>query len=92
MGNIQTIPARDMARNYRTIIAKIKETKEPIILSSQNQPEAAVVPMEDLTKLQELKMQESAQALAKIGQLAKTIKGEAPRDLSQNLDAYTWDE
>jgi PHD/YefM family antitoxin component YafN of YafNO toxin-antitoxin module len=92
MINTQSIPAREMARNYKSIIAKVKQTKEPVILSTQDQAEAAIISLEDLEKLKQLKSQQSAQALQKIGDLAQTIKGEAPRDLSQNLDAYTWDE
>ena len=34
----------------------------------------------------------SAQGLIKIGQLAEKLQIKGPRDLSENLDKYTWDE
>ena|SRR3989344_3688703 len=92
MLNTTTIPARNLQKSYRSIIQSVKAKKGPVILTTQNKPQAALVSLEDLKKLQELKSKNSARALMEVVEKAhELLKDEKlPKDLSINHDYYAW--
>lgn len=87
-----TITARELVRNYKQVFDNIKKTKRPSVVSARREPQVAIVSLEDLEKLNQLKAQQSARGLLRLAELGKKIKGEGPKDLSANLDKYTWDD
>lgn len=84
------VSSRDIVRNYKTIFETVKKTKKPAVVISKKQAQVAIIPMEDLAKLQQIKNKQSTKALF---DLAGTIpKGSGlPADLSEKHDEYTWD-
>ena len=85
-----TVTARELVRNYKRVFDKIKSTKQPAVVSAHKEPQVAIISLEDLEKLNQIEAQLSARGLLKLAELGKKIKGEGPKDLSTNLDKYTW--
>lgn len=92
MLNPNIIPARNLQRSYKSIIEKVKTKKQRVVLTTNNKPQAAIVSLEDLKKLEDLKVKNSAQALLDLATKAQEIlKDEKlPKDLSENHDYYAW--
>jgi PHD/YefM family antitoxin component YafN of YafNO toxin-antitoxin module len=92
------VTARDILRNYKAIITKVKTTKQPAIVVSKKEPQVAIVSMGDLQRLTELdqleRNQRSTKSLLetamKIRELLKDEK--LPKDLSVNHDIYHYEE
>lgn len=89
MLNTHTVTARDILRNYRAIFDKVKKSKQPTVVISQKQPQVAIVPLDDLDKLQALKNKLSTKALFDLAGTIPTGSG-LPKDLSEKHDEYTW--
>lgn len=47
-----TISAREMQRNYKKIFDRVKRTKEPVIVISNNKPQAAIVSLDVIADYQ----------------------------------------
>jgi prevent-host-death family protein len=88
------ITARDILRNYKNIITKVKETKQPALIISQKEPQVAIVSLEDFEKLQNLGYKNSAKSLFDTAlQVRELLKNEnLPADLSERHDFYTYEE
>lgn len=91
-----TVNIRDLSRSPKKIFEEIKNTKQPRQVVSQRKPQAVIVSLETFKEFEELKskqkQQGSALALLKIARMAEQLKSKGPKDLSTNLDKYTWDE
>ena len=55
MLNITTIPARNLQKSYKSILGEVKKKRLPVILTTNNKPQAAIVSLEDLANIQEAK-------------------------------------
>lgn len=90
------VTARDILRNYKKVFANIKKTKQPTVVFSQKEPQVAIVSLEDLEKLQQLRYKNSGQTMLNIAKKVNNILVEAgeklPNDLSTNHDYYVWAE
>ena len=75
------IPARNLQKAYKTIIEAVKLNKQPVVLTMHNQPQAAIIPFEDLEKLRAAK---NAQAALDMLKLANENKEEL-KSLPSNL-------
>ena len=51
MINTNIIPARNLQKSYKSIIEEVKNKKQAVVLTTNNQPQAAIVSLEDLEKL-----------------------------------------
>ena len=91
-----TVNIRDLSRSPKRVFEEVKRTKQPRQVVNQKEPQAVIVSLETFKEFEELKskqkQQGSAMALLKIAQLAEQLKAKGPKDLSANLDKYTWDE
>lgn len=76
-----TIPARNLQKSYKSIIEGVKNKKHPVVLTTKNKPQAAIVSLEDLEKIQEAK---AAQGVLDMINLAKENRKEL-KVLSKNL-------
>lgn len=85
-----TITARDILRNYKEVFDKVKKTKRPAVVMSQKEPQVAIVAIEDLEKLKQLKNKQSTKALLDLAGIIPKGSG-LPSDLSQKHNEYTWD-
>ena len=90
MMNIQTISSREMLRNYKGVVARVQETGEPTLITSQKKPQVLLVSVNDLPVLEEAKGRRSTQATLKLVGLIPTGSG-LPKDLSEKHSDYAWD-
>lgn len=88
------ITTRDLLRNYKRVIEKVKTTKEPAVVVSQQEPQVAIVSLADLEELRTLRDQNSGRALLKtVHRVRAALKDEQlPADLSTRHDEYLWGE
>ncbi len=52
--SINTTSAREVQRNYKSIVKKVKKTNQPVIVISKNEPEVAIVSLELLERYEQL--------------------------------------
>lgn len=50
-----TIPARNLQKSYKSIIEGVKTKKHAVVLTTSNKPQAAIVSLEDLERIQQAK-------------------------------------
>ena len=81
MLNITSIPARNLQKSYKAIIEAVKKGKRAMILTTNDQPQAAIVSIEDL---EELKKAKALQANLDMLKLATESKEEL-KSLPANL-------
>ncbi len=85
-----TVSSRDIVRNYKAIFEKVRKTKNPAVVMNKKQAQVAIIPFEDLAKLQLIKNKQSTKALLDIAGIIPKGSG-LPADLSEKHDEYTWD-
>ena len=90
MLNANIIPARNLQKSYKSIINNVKVKKRAVVLTTNNKPQAAIVSLEDLEKLKDLKSKNSAKALMEVAKkVHEILKDEKlPPDLSQKHNYY----
>ena len=73
-----------------------KELKEKVLIvaNSQGTSQADVIrkALQEGLGTAGFQSNASAQGMIKIGKLAEKLQVKGPKDLSENLDKYTWDE
>lgn len=84
------VTAREMLRNYKKVFEKVKKTKHPTVIVSQKKPQVAIVPLDDLGKLNQLKNKQSTKALLDLAGIIPKGSG-LPSNLSEKHNEYTWD-
>lgn len=90
MLNTVNITARDILRNYKKVFEKVKKTKQPAVVMSQKEAQVAIVSLEDLEKLNQIKNKQSTKALLDLAGIIPKGSG-LPADLSKKHNEYTWD-
>lgn len=58
MINTNIIPARNLQKSYKSIIQEVKTKKQAVVLTTNNRPQAAIVSLEDLERIQQAKAQQ----------------------------------
>jgi prevent-host-death family protein len=88
------ISTRDIQRNYKEIFEQVKQTKKPVVVMNQKEPQVAIVSLDDLDELQKLRRKNSARALLELAaEVHVLLKDEKlPTDLSTRHDYYLWEE
>lgn len=76
-----TIPARSLQRSYKSIIEKVKAKKQPVVLTTNDKPQAAIVSLEDLERLKLAKAAQSALSLLKLASEGREQLKSLPADL-----------
>lgn len=66
MLNINIIPARNLQKSYRSIIDDVKDKKEAVVLTTNKKPQAAIINLEDLERLQQSKAIQSSFDMLKL--------------------------
>lgn len=79
-----------MLRNYKMVFDKVKKTKQPTVVVSKKKPQVAIVPLDDLGKLNQLKNKQSTKALLDLAGIIPKGSG-LPSNLSEKHNEYTWD-
>ena len=80
----------------KTMVYLPKQLKERILViansSGTSQADIIRQALEEGLETSKFQSHASALGLIKIGQLAEKLQAKGPKDLSENLDKYTWDE
>ncbi|MGO8946651.1 MAG: hypothetical protein ACLQUY_03085 [Ktedonobacterales bacterium] len=86
------VTTRDLLRNYKRVINRVKTTREPAVVVSQKKAQVAIVSLTDLDALQDLRYRDSGTALRDMAHRVRAVlKNEhLPADLSVHHDAYLW--
>lgn len=90
MMHINQITTRDLLRDYKRIVERVKRTHEPAVVVSQKEPQVAIVSLDDLEALTALRLQRSTKTLLDLAGAIPKGSG-LPADLSAKHDEYTWD-
>lgn len=86
MLNTSTIPARSLQKSYKSIIEDVKTKKRAVVLTTNNKPQAAIVSLEDLEKIQQARaIQASLDILELAIESRKELKN-LPSDLRERAD------
>lgn len=75
------MPARNLQKAYKAIIDNVKATHQPVVLTTNDKPQAAIISLEDLEKL---KVAKAAQANLDMLNLASESREEL-KNLPDNL-------
>lgn len=86
MLNTYTIPARNLQKSYKSIIDEVKTKKHPVILTTNNQPQAAIVSLEDLEKLKQTKVLQVSLDMLKLINDNKVELKSLPSDLRERAN------
>jgi prevent-host-death family protein len=84
------VSSRDMQRSYKDIVERVKHTKMPALIVSQNKPQAAIVSLEDYEELRRIRMRKGLEELQHLAhQIAEEHKDNPlPSDMSVNHNKY----
>lgn len=86
MLNTNVIPARNLQKSYKSIIEEVKTKKNAVVLTTNNQPQAAIVSLEDLEKIQQTKAAQASLDMLKLATENKEELKSLPSDLRQRAD------
>ena len=86
MLNTNIIPARNLQKSYKSIIEEVKTKKKAIVLTTNNKPQAAIVSLDDLERLQQTKSMQASLDLLKLAAESKKELKSLPADLRQRAD------
>lgn len=95
-----TVNIRDILRSHKQVLERVKLKKERVVIVSQKQPQAVLVSLDDLNRLEELdkqqKYQQSTKSILevakKVHQILKENDEHLPSDLSTKHDYYHYGE
>ena len=83
MLNTSIIPARNLQKSYKSIIEDVKAKKQAVILTTNNKPQAAIVSLEDLERIQQTKAQQGTAEMLKFVEEHKEDLKELPANLRE---------
>lgn len=86
MINTTTIPARSLQKSYKSIIQEVKAKKKAVVLTTSNKPQAAIVSLEDLEKLQQVKAEQGANEMLEFVEKHKEELKALPANLREIAD------
>lgn len=86
MLNAYTIPARKLQKSYKSVIEEVKTKKRAVILTTNDKPQAAIVSLEDLEKLQQAKVQQGTSEMLKFVKEHKAELKRLPANLREIAD------
>lgn len=86
MLNTNIVPARNLQKSYKSIIEDVKAKKYTAVLTTNKKPQAAIVSLEDLERIQRVKTMQTSLDMLK---LAAENRGELknlPADLRKRTN------
>lgn len=86
MLNTSIIPARNLQKSYKSIIEDVKTKKYAVVLTTNNQPQAAIVSLEDLDKIQQAKNMQTALDMLKLAIESREELKSLPTDLRARVN------
>ena len=82
----QTIPARKLQTSYKAILEAVKAKKQAVVLTTNNKPQAAIISIEDLGKLQQAKSEQGTTEMLRFVEEHKKELEELPANLREIAD------
>lgn len=98
MLSTDTVSVRDVLRNHKQILEIVMKTKKRLTIMSQNKPQAVIVSLEDLRRLEELesqiKYQQSTKSLLETAKKVRDVLKDTklPADLSTRHDLHHYED
>lgn len=86
MLNTNVVPARNLQKSYKSIIEDVKTKKRAVVLTTNDQPQAAIVPLEDLEKLKQAKVAQAALDMLKLANESREDLKSLPKDLRERTN------
>lgn len=86
MFNTTTVPARNLQKSYKSIIEDVKRKKDAVVLTTNDKPQAAIISLEDLEKLQQVKATGDSLDMLKLAAENKEELKTLPADLRDRAD------
>jgi len=86
MLNASMIPARSLQKSYKSIIEGVKTKKQPVVLTTNEEPQAAIVSLEDLERLKAVKATQSALEMLKLAAKSREELKSLPADLREKAN------
>lgn len=85
-----TVTAREMLRNHKEIIERVRKTKQPAIVVNQKKPQVAIVSIDDLEELRRLRLIKAIEGFQTLAaEIAQQHKDNPlPSDLSTKHNDY----
>lgn len=80
------IPARNLQTAYKAIIDAVKFNKQPVVLTTNNRPQAAIINLEDLEKLKVVKTTQAALDMLKLASENRQELKRLPADLRKRAN------
>lgn len=78
---INSVPARSLQKSYKSIIEGVNTKKNPVILTRHNKPQAALVSLEDLEQIQQIKTRQASLDMLELATESKEELKSLPSDL-----------
>lgn len=86
MLNTSIVPARNLQKSYKSIIEGVKTKKQPVILTTNEEPQAAIIPLEDLDRLKASKASQAALDMLKLASESREELKSLPKDLRERAN------
>lgn len=81
------VPARNLQKFYKSIIEDVKTKKRAVILTTNKEPQAAIVSLEDLKRIQQAKSMQSSLDMLKLAtESREELKKSLPADLRKRAN------
>lgn len=92
MLNTNVIPARNLQKSYKSIIEGVKTKKNAVVLTTNKKPQAAIVSLEDLDRIQQAKAMQSSLDMLKLATESREELKSLPSDLRRRADEILYSE
>ena len=86
MINTNIVPARNLQKSYKSIIEDVKAKKHAVVLTTNNEPQAAIVSLEDLERIQQAKNMQASLDMLKLAAENREELKNLPADLRQRAN------
>ena len=90
MLNANIIPARNLQKSYKSIIEGVKTKKQPVVLTTNEGPQAAIVSLEDLERLKAVKAKQSALDMLNLAAANRKELKSLPSDLREKANGILY--
>ena len=90
MLNTNIVPARNLQKSYKSIIENVKAKKHAVVLTTNNKPQAAIVSLEDLQRIQQAKNIQASLDMLKLATESREELKSLPADLRQRANEIVY--
>lgn len=80
------VPARNLQKSYKSIIEDVRRKKRAVILTTNNEPQVAIVSLEDLERIQQAKVMQASLDMLKLATESREELKNLPSDLRERAN------